>query len=297
MDFVVLGAMNSIFSSTGISFGQVNIGILMLNIFIIASVEELIFRNMLVSKFGVVIAGIIFGVFHIVAYSYSLPRMIYAIIMHFVLYYIQKTFSRDSSSVNSGVHASINYFAYMKRVIRKMIKKIMLLLITCAILLFTGCQSMSIADQNGYIKIGSSCTSVTKGVEVGNKIVFSSLTECLNSNTDMKEEPIFEGLDYPQSNDNYCNEYQKDGWLFTTAGFSRCKQVTEGACRDARDFTFIYNSECDCVKEEILKNHGLINLILLHIVKECHILMEIGYILMVQFILLVYQQSRMGKCV
>ena len=111
--FVVLGAMNSIFSSTGISFGQVNIGILMLNIFIIASVEELIFRNMLVSKFGVVIAGIIFGVFHIVAYSYSLPRMIYAIIMHFVLYYIQKTFSRDSSSVNSGVHASINYFAYM----------------------------------------------------------------------------------------------------------------------------------------------------------------------------------------
>ena len=129
----------------------------------------------------------------------------------------------------------------------------MLLLITCAILLFTGCQSMSIADQNGYIKIGSSCTSVTKGVEVGNKIVFSSLTECLNSNTDMKEEPIFEGLDYPQSNDNYCNEYQKDGWLFTTAGFSRCKQVTEGACRDARDFTFIYNSECDCVKEEILK--------------------------------------------
>lgn len=113
--FLVLGIVllkaGSFFAGVGEPKAiTLNIGVLALNWFVIASIEELIFRNMLVKKFGQIPAMALFGVFHLIAYQLAVIKIVYAMIMHVVLYMVQQKFSKNSSAANSGLHTAINYF-------------------------------------------------------------------------------------------------------------------------------------------------------------------------------------------
>lgn len=105
------GLVLSGFSSPAESLSSFGLVLIAVHLFIIAYIEEVVWRDYAAEKIGILPAAIGFGVFHGTVYQWSMGMMVMAIIMGLLFYYIKQRFSPKDNTVNAGVHGGWNSWA------------------------------------------------------------------------------------------------------------------------------------------------------------------------------------------
>lgn len=99
------------FSSPAESLPSFGIAMIAVHACFVAIVEEAMFRDVFVSKMGLIPAQVAFGLFHGTVYGWNIFSIAMAVVMGFVLYAVKMKFSKTDNTVNAGVHAGWNTYA------------------------------------------------------------------------------------------------------------------------------------------------------------------------------------------
>lgn len=113
---VFLGLIAGILSLTDIfkiNWSSIPLGIIFLQVFVVAVIEELIFRDTMPKLVGVVTANILFAVFHWQVYQGNYLSLVIAFIAGLMFTYLRmKSPNPEGNELNIGAHAGINLYLY-----------------------------------------------------------------------------------------------------------------------------------------------------------------------------------------
>lgn len=86
------------------------VGVIIIHSFYVAVIEELMFRDWLGQKLGMILSSFIFAAFHWVIYAGNYISLAWAFMLGIAFFQIRKRFSPQDNSVNIGAHAGYNLF-------------------------------------------------------------------------------------------------------------------------------------------------------------------------------------------